>query len=424
MRQSVTPKQPEPKKKLANVKVKKTFIYSAINDKKETESGEVQAFDQKFALLLLKKRNLTKIKLKEKKEGHSFFSKYRRSNRITSQDIAVFTRQLATMQSAGLPIVQGLKIIKEGTVNLALNLLLTDIVDGVEQGKSLSTALKQHSDIFDELYCNLIAAGEEAGTLDTMLNRIALYKEKTESIKRKIKKAMYYPIGVLSVAAIVTIVLLVKVVPTFKTMFESFGAELPAFTLFVLKISELLQKYFVFLIGGVIFAFWYIKKLHQTSEKFRHLIQRNVLKLPILGNVLHKSIVARFARTLSTTFSAGVPLTTALISVAKSTGNVVYHDKIMHVKGRVSEGMQLHKALYEQKIFPVLIIQMVSIGEEAGNLDDMLSKSANIYEEEVDTMVDGISSLLEPMIMVVLGIVVGGLIISMYLPIFQLGSVI
>jgi len=344
--------------------------------------------------------------------------------KIKPIDIAIFTRQMATMMKAGVPLVQSFDIVAEGSDNPSIAKLIRSIREDVAAGGGFASALRKHPKYFDELFCNLVESGEQSGALETMLHRIAIYKEKTEQLKAKIKKAMTYPIAVVVVAVIVTGVLLVKVVPQFAETFSSFGANLPAFTLFVLALSNTAQAYwlhFLVVAGVAIFGF---SKLKQSSKKFRIILDRLVLKLPIVGKIVYEAIVARFARTLSTTFAAGVPLIDALTSVAGSTGNAIYEDATLKIRDEVSTGTQLNVALRHAKIFPSMLLQMASIGEESGALDDMLDKVATFYEESVDNMVDNLTSLLEPVIMAVLGVLVGGLLIAMYLPIFQLGSVV
>jgi type IV pilus assembly protein PilC len=302
--------------------------------------------------------------------------------------------------------------------------LVNEVKQEVSAGNSLANSLRKKPDYFDELYCNLVDSGEQAGALETLLDRIATYKEKTEALKAKIKKAMNYPIAVIVVAIIVSAILLIKVVPQFQSVFANFGAELPAFTLMVIGISEMLQEWwFIVLLGffGIALA---IQQAHRKSEKFRDWGDRTVLKLPIVGDILYKSAVARFARTLATTFAAGVPLVDALDSVAGASGNVVFKNAVMKVKSDVSTGMQLNFSMRTTGVFPAMAVQMTAIGEESGALDDMLDKVASFYEAEVDNAVDGLTALMEPMIMAVLGVLVGGLIIAMYLPIFQLGNVV
>lgn len=344
--------------------------------------------------------------------------------KITPKDIALVTRQIATMLMAGVPLIQSIEMIGSGSTNKSVSKLMETIGDEVRAGQPLSTALRKHPRYFDDLYCDLVASGEQSGALDKIFDRVALYKEKSEALKSKIKKAMFYPIAVLVVALIVTSILLIFVVPQFQDIFNGFGAELPAFTLFVIAISEFMQEYWWMALIAVV-AFGYVfKEAHLRSLALRDATDRAILKLPIIGMILNKAAVARYARTLSTTFAAGVPLVDALDSAAGASGNAVYRYAILEIKAEVSSGNQMNWAMRNSKIFPDMVIQMVAIGEESGSLDGMLAKVATIYEQEVDDAVDGLSSLLEPLIMAVLGVLVGGLIVAMYLPIFQLGSVI
>ncbi|HEX5515841.1 MAG TPA: type II secretion system F family protein [Gammaproteobacteria bacterium] len=347
-----------------------------------------------------------------------------RGKKITPGDIAIFSRQLATMLDSGVPLVQGFEIIGRGHENPAMQDLLLGIKADIEGGTPLSEALAKQPQYFDALYCNLVQAGEQAGVLDTLLDKIATYKEKTESIKKKIKKALFYPTAVMVVAFIVTAILLIFVVPQFESLFKGFGADLPAFTLFVVNLSQAVQKHgWLVLLGliGTAVAFLQAKK---RSRKFQEALDRLALRLPIIGDILNKAAYARFARTLATMFAAGVPLMEALESVAGATGNIVYTNAVLEMREQVSSGVQLQLSMRNVNLFPNMMVQMVAIGEEAGSLDTMLSKVADFYEEEVDNAVDSLSSLLEPLIMAVLGILVGGLVIAMYLPIFKLGSVV
>jgi type IV pilus assembly protein PilC len=331
---------------------------------------------------------------------------------------------LATMMKAGVPLVQSFEIVADGMDNPAMRDLILKIRDDVSSGNSLAYAIQQHPKHFDDLFCALIAAGEESGSLETMLDRLATYKEKTEALKGKIKSAMNYPIAVLVVAGVVSGILLIKVVPQFEEIFAGFGAELPEFTQMVVNMSNWMQDYwFVVVISIAGFIFTY-KELHKRSQAVRDGQERMMLKMPILGDILDKSCIARFARTLSTTFAAGVPLVDALGSVADAAGNVVYSEAIHKIKDEVSTGHQLHHSMKRQNVFPNMMIQMVAIGEESGALDSMLDKAATYYEDMVDNAVDGLTSLMEPIIMSFLGVVIGGLIIAMYLPIFKMGDAI
>ena len=358
---------------------------------------------------------------KVRKESSLSFGK---GKKIKPMDIALFTRQMATMMKAGVPLLQSFDIIAEGFDNPNMRKLVDEIKQEVAAGNSFATSLRKKPEYFDELYCNLVESGEQAGALENLLDRIATYKEKTEALKAKIKKAMNYPIAVVVVAIIVSAILLIKVVPQFEQVFANFGAELPAFTQMVIGISQALQKWwFVVLIIMLAIGFSF-KEALKRSQKFRDAVDRGILKLPIVGDILYKSAVARFARTLSTTFAAGVPLVDALDSVSGATGNVVFKNATNKIKADVSTGMQLNFSMRTTNTFPSMAIQMTAIGEESGALDEMLGKVASFYEEEVDNMVDGLTSLMEPVIMAILGVLVGGLIIAMYLPIFQLGAVV
>lgn len=399
------------------------FSYVAKNAKGKKVKGEILSENKTAAIGALKKQGLSEIKL-DRVSAPNFLTKFLATKKVKADQITIFTRQLATMQIAGIPLVQALKVIMESSTNPQLTSLVNRLKDEVESGGSLSECLRYHPREFDELYCNLVEAGESSGNLDMMLQRIATYREKTESLKRKLKKAMYYPLAVLTVAFIVTTLLLVKVVPTFKTMFEGFGAQLPAYTQFVLTLSDAIQHNGLKVAGLIGVSVWAILKLYRTSAKFKNLLQRLLLRFPVFGNIFKKAAVARFARTLATTFAAGVPLPDALLLVAKASGNIVYYNAIMKMRDGVSVGQRIHASMKETNVFPSMVVQMVAIGEETGSLDDMLIKVANIYEEEVDLAVDGLSTLLEPFIMLILGIIVGGLVIAMYLPIFKLGSVI
>jgi len=325
---------------------------------------------------------------------------------------------------AGVPLLQSFDIIAEGAENPNMRALVDSLKQEVSAGNSFATALRQKPEYFDDLFCNLVDAGEQAGALESLLDRVASYKEKTEKLKAKIKKAMTYPAAVLIVAVIVSGILLIKVVPQFQSVFTGFGAELPAFTLMVIGLSNIVQEWWLGIVGLFFFGFFVFKKSYKQSQKFRDSIDRFLLKVPVIGPLIFKSSVARYARTLATTFAAGVPLVEALDSVAGATGNVVFRNAVNQVKQDVSTGMQLNFSMRSTGVFPSLAIQMTAIGEESGALDNMLDKVATYYEEEVDNMVDSLTSLMEPMIMAVLGVIVGGLVIAMYLPIFKLGNVV
>jgi type IV pilus assembly protein PilC len=397
-----------------------TYIYQAKDLRGKKITGEIIADSITLARESLQKQGIRIIKLSLKSGSISTLS----SKKITSNDIAVFARQLATMSAAGIALIQALNVIITGSTNIKYSKMVVKIKTELESGLPLSASLSKQPEYFDELFCNLVNSGEQSGTLDVMLDRISVYKERSESLKRKIKKAMYYPIAILIIAAIVTILLLVKVVPTFQGLFSNFGAELPAFTQFVLNLSAGFQKYWIIIfivVGGVIFA---VRHLYKHNKAFKNRIETLLLKTPIIGNIINKACIARFARTLSTTFAAGVPLTDSLISVANAVGNIVYKNALLEVRTSVIAGQHMQISLARTKIFPSMVVQMVAIGEESGKLEGMLAKIASIYEEEVNMAVDGLTSLLEPLIMAILGVLIGGLVIAMYLPIFKLGAAV
>lgn len=394
------------------------FTWEGMDRKGTKVKGELSGVNPALVKAQLRKQGINPTKVRKK--GFSFGT----GKKIKPMDIALFTRQMATMMKAGVPLLSSFDIIMDGQENPNMRKLIDEIKQEVAAGNSFANSLRKKPQYFDDLYCNLVDSGEQSGALETLLDRVATYKEKTELLKKKIKKAMNYPIAVVAVAIIVSAILLIKVVPQFQSVFANFGAELPAFTLMVIGLSEALQKWwFLILIAmfGLGFAF---KEAHKRSQKFRDGVDRGVLKLPIVGDILYKSSLARYARTLATTFAAGVPLVDALDSVSGATGNVVFKNAVNKVKADVSTGMQLNFAMRTTGVFPAMAIQMTAIGEESGALDSMLDKVATFYEEEVDNKVDGLTALMEPMIMAVLGVLVGGLIIAMYLPIFQLGSVV
>ena len=399
-----------------------TFVWTGLSARGKKLEGEMTGTSIALVKAQLRKQGITPSKVKRKPKP--LFGIGAGGQKITAKDIAIFTRQIATMLTAGVPLIQSLEMISSGAKNKSLSKLIGSIADEVKAGQPLAKSLRAYPRYFDELYCDLIHSGEQSGALDKIFDRVAVYKEKAEALKSKIKKAMFYPIAVVVVALIVTSILLIFVVPQFQDIFSSFGAELPAFTLFVIGISEFMQEawwVFLLVIGVSIYSY---KEALIRSPAARHFNDRLVLQLPVVGMILHKAAVARYARTLSTTFAAGVPLVDALDSAAGASGNVIYKNAITEIKAEVSSGNQMNWAMRNSKLFPDMVIQMVSIGEESGSLDGMLEKVANIYEQEVDDAVDGLSSLLEPLIMSVLAVLVGGLIIAMYLPIFQLGSVV
>ncbi len=349
---------------------------------------------------------------------------FRSGGKVTNEDIAIFSRQLATMMSAGIPIVQAFEIIGNGHEKPAMQKLVLDVKASIEGGSTLHESLAKFPLYFDDLFVNLVEAGEQAGALETLLDKIATYKEKTEALKKKIKKALFYPIAVLCVAVIVSIILLVFVIPQFESLFKGFGADLPAFTQMVVNLSRFVQHqgwWLACVIGASGYAFFYFLK---RSRKMQRTSDRIMLKFPIIGPILVKAAIARFARTLSTMFAAGVPLVEAMQSVAGATGNIVYEEAVLRMKDEVATGGRLQRAMENTGLFPNMVIQMIAVGEESGSLDTMSAKVAEFYEAEVDNAVDSMSSLLEPIIMAILGVLVGGMVIAMYLPIFKLGAVV
>ncbi len=397
-----------------------TFAWEGTDKKGKKLKGESRANSPSIVKAELRRQGIAPIKVKKKSALMSSAKK----KAIVPKDIAIFMRQLSTMMGAGVPLVQSFEIIGRGHENPSMQELILSIKSDVESGSTLSDTLAKHPLYFDELVCNLIQAGEQAGILEGLLDKIATYKEKTENMKAKIKKALFYPIAVVVVAFIVTTILLLFVVPQFQEIFSSFGADLPAFTMFVIGISEWMQKYWWVALIIIVGAIYGLGQAKLRSPKFRHGLDRLVLKLPIMGEIITKSIIARYARTMSTMFAAGVPLVEAMESVAGAAGNEVYKEAILEMRDSVATGQQLTLAMTQTGLFPNMVNQMVAIGEESGSLDAMLAKVADFYETEVDDAVDSLSSLLEPLIMSVLGVLVGGLIIAMYLPIFKLGAVV
>ncbi|MEH6389719.1 MAG: type II secretion system F family protein [Pseudomonas profundi] len=412
-------RKPAPAKKKAKGPKIYPFKWEGKDRKGTKISGEIQGTNPALIKAQLRKQGILVTKINK---SSTLFGK--RSKAIKPLDIAFFTRQLATMMESGVPIVQAFDIIAEGAENPSVAKLVNSIKTDVAAGNTLADSLRKHPKYFDDLFCNLVESGEQSGKLESLLDRIAAYKEKTEILKAKIKKALTYPIAVVVVAVIVTSILLLKVVPQFKEVFSGFGAELPAFTLFVIGLSEWLQSWwFIILIGLIVLGYVYTQ-VNRKSLKFRDAQDRALLKAPVVGKIIYEAAVARYARTLSTTFAAGVPLVDALDSVGGAVGNVVFRNAVMQVKEDVSAGSQLNFSMRTTNVFPSLAVQMAGIGEESGNLDGMLEKVADYYEAEVDNKVDNLTTLLEPLIMSVLGVLVGGLIIAMYLPIFQLGAVV
>ncbi|MDC0414232.1 type II secretion system F family protein [Gammaproteobacteria bacterium] len=404
---------------MATEAVQTMYLWQGTDKQGNKTKGEIQGSSQALVKAQLRKQGVSPTKVKRK--AKDLFGP--RKQKIKPSDIAIFTRQLATMMKSGIPLVQSFEIVGESLENPSMRELVGQIRDDVAAGNNFADCIRKHPRHFDDLFCNLVDAGEQSGALETMLDRLATYKEKSEALKAKIKKAMNYPIAVVCVALVVTGILLVKVVPQFATTFSSFGAELPAFTQFVLGLSDLAISHWWKVLIAVGVGGYAFKEAKHRSQTFADMVDRISLKLPIVGPILDSSCYARFARTLSTTFSAGVPLMDALESVAGATGNIVYSTTTRKIRDDVTTGQQLNFAIKNTTLFPVMITQMVGIGEESGALDGMLDKCAVYYEAEVDNAVDGLTALMEPMIMAVLGVLVGGLMIAMYLPIFQLGAV-
>ena len=394
------------------------YSWTGMDKKGNKVSGKSLAPDENSLRADLRRQGIAVNRIK--KQGNAL----KAGGKVKPEDIAVFSRQLATMLAAGIPLVQSFEIVGNGNEKPSMQRLILDIKSDVEGGTSLHEALGKHPLYFDDLYVNLVEAGEQAGALETLLDKIATYKEKTEALKKKVKKALFYPAAVMVVAVVVTVILLIFVIPQFESLFKGFGADLPAFTQFVINMSRGLQEHGVFValvLGGIGYAFFYFKK---RSKAMREFLDRMSLKIPIIGPILYKGAIARFSRTLSTMFAAGVPLVEALESVAGACGNIVFENAVLKMRDEVATGQRLQRAMENTGLFPNMVIQMIAVGEEAGALDAMSGKVATFYEAEVDNAVDSMSSLLEPLIMAILGVLVGGLVIAMYLPIFKLGAVV
>ena len=395
------------------------FLWEGTDRNGKKIKGKSLANDEAAVRADLRRQGVVPTRIRKQRKGL-----FAGRSKITTADIAIFSRQLATMLSAGIPLVQAFEIVGNGHENAAMQKLILAVKADVEGGSALAEALAKHPLYFDDLFVNLVEAGEQAGALETLLDKIATYKEKTEAIKKKIKKALTYPAAVLVVAFVVTTILLIFVIPSFEDLFKGFGADLPTFTRMVIDLSAFVRTQGVILvgiIGAAIGAFIYFKK---RSRAFRHFIDRMMLKTPVIGPILQKASIARYARTLSTMFAAGVPLVEAMESVAGATGNIVYEEGVLKMRDEVATGQRLQQAMENTDLFPNMVIQMIAVGEESGSLDEMSAKVADFYEEDVDNAVDNLSSLLEPMIMAILGVLVGGLVIAMYLPIFKLGAVV
>jgi type IV pilus assembly protein PilC len=393
-----------------------TFQWEGRDRAGKTIRGEMRAGGEAVVATTLRRQGIAVVKVRKQR--------YKRGKKVTDRDITMFTRQLSTMMKAGVPLLQAFDIVAKGTDNKSVAKLFIDIKGDVETGTSLSQAFRKYPLYFDQLFCNLVDAGEQAGILDDLLDRLAMYKEKMQAIKGKIKSALFYPIAVLGVAAIVVVVIMLFVIPAFKDVFSNFGADLPTPTLVVIAMSDFFTAYWYIIFGVLFGLFYFMRQAWQRSPAVQMAMDRLMLKLPIFGDVLRKATIARWLRTLSTMFAAGVPLVEALDSVGGAAGNIVYLQATKKIQQEVSTGTALTVAMQNAKVFPNMVLQMAAIGEESGALDSMLDKSADIYEREVDDAVESLSSLMEPLIMVVLGTVIGGLVVAMYLPIFKMGQVV
>ncbi len=393
-----------------------TFLWEARDKTGKIIKGEMRSTGEAVVKSTLRRQGVQVVKVKKRRSGSG--------GKVTDKDITLFTRQLATMMKAGVPLLQSFDIVGKGHANPAVAKLLMDIKMEVETGNSLTNAFRKYPLHFDALFCNLVAAGEQAGILDSLLDRLATYKEKIVAIKGKIKSALFYPISIIVVAFVITAVIMIFVIPAFKDLFQNFGADLPAPTLVVMAISDFFVSYWYLIFGGIFGGFWFFFYSWKRSKKMQMVMDRLFLRLPVFGDVIRKATIARWTRTLSTMFAAGVPLVEALDSVGGASGNYVYVEATKKIQLEVSSGTSLTVAMQNSEVFPNMVIQMVSIGEESGSLDGMLSKVADFFEAEVDDAVEALSSLMEPMIMVVLGTLIGGMVIAMYLPIFKMGQAI
>jgi len=396
------------------------YVYEGKDKTGKVVKSEMSGQSEALVKAMLRRQGINPTKVKKKPKPMFGGGK----GKIGTKDITIFSRQLATMMSSGVPLVQSFEIVGRGHENPAMQELILNIKGDVESGNTLAEAMGKHPLQFSDLYVNLVNAGEQAGILEAILHKLATYLEKSESLKSKIKKAMAYPIAVLVVAFVITTILMIFVIPQFQDLFTSFGADLPALTLFVIACSKFFQSYWYIMFGAIFGAGYAFFEARQRSRAFAHFLDRASLKIPVVGDILNKSAIARFARTLATMFAAGTPLVEAMVAVAGACGNIIYYDATMKMRDEVATGTQLQAAMRNANLFPNMVVQMVSIGEEAGSLDAMLSKVADFYEEEVDNAVDALTSLLEPMIMAFLGVLIGGLVIAMYLPIFKMGAVV
>jgi type IV pilus assembly protein PilC len=396
------------------------YLWEGMNKQGKRAKGEIAGSTIALVKADLRRQGITPLKVKKKPQP--LFGG--RKKKITAGDIAVFSRQLATMMAAGVPLVQAFEIVGRGHENPSMQDLIMAVKADVESGSSLAEALAKHPLYFDGLYCSLVHAGEQAGILETLLDKIATYKEKVEAIKGKIKKALFYPTAIVVVAFIITAILLIFVIPQFEELFSGFGADLPALTKMVIDLSKVFQEWWWAIFGVLGLAVYGLVQLKKRSLKFNRAMDATILKLPVIGDIITKATIARFARTLSTMFAAGMPLVEAMETVAEASGNYIYTQAILGMRDEVATGQQINVTMKETGLFPNMVVQMLAIGEETGAVDSMLAKVADFYEEEVDNMVDGLSSLLEPMIMAVLGVLIGGLVVAMYLPIFKMGQAV
>lgn len=400
-----------------------TYAWQGIDKKGAKLSGETQSRSVALVRAELRKQGVNATKVKKKAEPFTMFGLIGEGGqKITAEDIAIFARQLTTMMKAGVPLISSFDIVADSLENPSMRKLVGALRAEVEAGNTLAASMRKFPTEFDDLFCNLVEAGEQAGALEDLLNRVALYKEKSEALKKKVKKALSYPITVLVIAGVITAILLIKVVPTFQAMFESMGGELPAMTQFVVDVSDFMQAWWMVIVGTIWALTRSFKEARARSKPFADKVDQLTLKMPVFGNIAYKSVVARFARTLSTTFAAGVPLVDALDSVAGAAGNSVYTKEVKRIQVDVSSGTQLNFSINASGLWPPMLVQMVAIGEESGALDEMLEKVADFYEEEVDNAVDGMTAMMEPAIMAFLGVVVGGLLIAMYMPIFSMAG--
>lgn len=393
------------------------YAWEGTDRKGKKIKGDMRASGEAFVTATLRRQGITVTKVKKQSSLAS-------SGSISEKDVTLFTRQLATMMKSGVPLLQAFDIVGKGHSNAAVAKLLSEIKAEVETGSSLSQAFRKYPLYFDSLFCNLVGAGEQAGILDSLLDRLATYKEKTLAIKSKIKSALFYPVSIIVVAFVITAAIMIFVVPVFKELFSSFGANLPGPTLVVMAISDFFIQYWWAIFSSIGGGLWFFFYTWKRSEKMQSTMDRLMLKVPVFGHLVRIGTIARFARTLSTMFAAGVPLVEALDSVAGAAGNRVYYDATKKVQSEISTGTSLTVAMQNTEVFPNMVLQMVTIGEESGALDSMLSKVADFYEQEVDDAVEALSSLMEPIIMVVLGVLIGGLVVAMYLPIFKMGQVV